>query len=191
LRKLVSIVLTLFVLSFVAMAENLPQNEVFGGFSHLSVDTHNLPPMIGEGYSNPAIGLNGWEGAFTHFFNKNVGVTADFSGFYGSPQFLGVSNLDSKLHTFMAGPTVAIARDKTISGFGHALFGGSTLSLGSGEYTDRAFSLAIGGGLDAKVNKKFSVRIVQIDYLHSNYNVAGYASTQNNLRFATGLIYKF
>jgi opacity protein-like surface antigen len=130
--------------------------------------------------------MNGWNASATRFLTKNVGVTADFSGAYGSP-----SEFDShstRMHTFMVGPTYAIARDKKLSGFAHALFGVSHLHVGDGlDYSDNAFTMAYGGGVDANLNKHWSMRLAQVDYMYTNFK----EDNQNHFRYSGGVVFHF
>jgi len=179
LRKLSLVLLFIATSCFVAFAQDAPKNEVFGGYSYFRVDTG----AVGSGdHAN----LNGWNAAATHFFTSNLGFTADFSGAYGSPSELG--SLNTHVHNFMFGPTYAIMRDKKISPFAHALFGVSHLHVGSGfDYSDNAFAMAYGGGVDAKVNKHFSVRVAQVDYLYTNFT----EDNQNHFRYSGGVVFHF
>src|SRR5258708_12499463 len=73
-----------FAILILSVAANAaPKAEVFGGYQFTHLD----------GGPN----MNGWNGALTGNFNSWFGVTADFSGVYGSgPRF----------HTYTFGPEV-------------------------------------------------------------------------------------
>ncbi|HEX8924394.1 MAG TPA: outer membrane beta-barrel protein [Terriglobales bacterium] len=163
---------------FVVFAQSAPKNEVFGGYSLFNADT-----------GSSHVGLNGWNASATHFVTRNLGITADFSGAYGSPAEFG--SVSSNVHNFMFGPTVAVARNKKVTPFAHALFGVSHIhqaaSTEFGEYNDHAFALALGGGVDANVNKHFGVRVAQLDYVYSNFA----DTTQNNWRYSGGVVFHF
>src|ERR1035437_10543908 len=58
-----------------------PRGQVFGGYSYLSVDTSGL-----SGRKS----LNGWNGQGSVNFNKWLGITGDFGGYYGSPNPLSL-----------------------------------------------------------------------------------------------------
>jgi hypothetical protein len=61
--------------------------------------------------------------------------------------------------------------------------------------------MAFGGGVDAKLNSRFGLRVVQVDYLPSRFGGQTEAlfgtvgplitSWQNNLRVSTGIVVKF
>src|SRR5215475_278675 len=68
-----------------------PKGEFFAGYQYL----HATTGISGvNGFS-----LNGWNASMSGFFSRNLGVTADFSGSYGSP-----SGVTARLHTFLFGP---------------------------------------------------------------------------------------
>jgi peptidoglycan-associated lipoprotein len=53
-----------------------------------------------------------------------------------------------------------------------------------------AFAANLGGGLDLRANRKFSVRLVQADYLVTTFD-NGVNDHQNNLRISSGLVLHF
>src|SRR5215217_3503116 len=134
--------------------EDTPHVEVFGGYSY------------------PGGNFHGWNASVTGNVNKWFGVTGDFSGFYGGSS--GPNFEESQgVHTYMVGPRISLRR-KRVTPFAHALFGGSHINfraLQSGERfsaSDKGSSIALGGGLDVRVNNRIAVRAFQIDYLRAN-----------------------
>jgi peptidoglycan-associated lipoprotein len=53
-----------------------------------------------------------------------------------------------------------------------------------------AFAANLGGGLDLKVSRRFSVRLVEADYLLTNFD-NGANNHQNNLRIGAGMVVHF
>src|SRR5512133_4326759 len=109
------------LLSTLAVAQDNPKAEVFGGYSYLRSSGNSF---------------NGWEGQGTAFLTPNFGVTADVSGSYRSTSLsaFGTSltgSANQHLYNFLFGPTVA-ARFGKHSVFGHALFGAARSSLSAG-----------------------------------------------------------
>ncbi len=51
----------------------------------------------------------------------------------------------------------------------------------------RPGSSALGGGMDYSISPRFAVRAFQVDYVHTSL----FNTTQNNLRFSTGLVYRW
>jgi hypothetical protein len=103
-----------------------------------------------------------------------------------------------------------------VSYFVHTLFGyerahldGSTLSGYSNPASSIAttyndFTVALGGGVDVRVNPRFSIRAGQVEYyrttlnLSSFYNTAfdtlefdGLATHQRNIRVSSGVVVRF
>jgi len=59
--------------------------------------------------------------------------------------------------------------------------------------THNAFSTALGGGFDFRINHHFSLRPLELDYLLSRFpeTATGGRDTQNNLRVSTGIVFHF
>jgi len=169
MRKAIVILSLVLVFSLSAAAQDTPAAEFFGGYSYARVD------------ASPASDLNlhGWNASLAGNVNRWLGFVGDFSGHYGSPSGVDVSD-----HTFMFGPRIT-ARSEKATPFFHALFGGARASaIGSSE---TAFAMALGGGLDYNLNKNFAVRVGQFDYLPTRFG----DDTQNNFRYSTGIVLRF
>jgi opacity protein-like surface antigen len=115
-------------------------------------------------------------------------VTSDFSGSYGTPNFLGVG-IKTNFYSFLFGPTVRFPNKSRLTPFVHGLFGAGRISgsaLGvSG--SDSAFAWAAGSGIDANLSRNFAIRVAQADFLQSRVM----NGSQNNFRFSTGIVLKF
>lgn len=181
MRSFLSIMM-LLLLSGWTVAQDAPRAEVFGGYQYLRANTG----ISGVGIDH--INLNGWNAAVSGYFHRYAGVTADFSGAYGTPSVAGIG-ISTKLHTFLFGPVLRYPNASRITPFAHALFGGGHFSLSalgvSGSETD--FTWAAGGGLDANLNGRIAVRLAQADFLQTR--VAG--SSQNHFRYSAGFVIKF
>jgi opacity protein-like surface antigen len=166
------------------MAADFPKTEIFGGYSYFRADS-GLSVM-------PNQNSNGWDASVTRNLNRFLGVTADFNGDYTSATVSG-ANVTGHIHNFLFGPTVSY-RTRKFTPFAHALFGvshltGSTAVTGTSTVSssDNAFATALGGGVDVKINRLFAVRLAQIDYLRTQFS----GTSQNNLRYSTGLVFRF
>lgn len=175
LRLLAVATSILLVLSCLAVAQDNPKAEVFGGYQYTRVN---------PGSGIDSVNLNGWNASLSGYFTKYVGISGDFSGAYGSP--FGVS---IKVHSFMFGPIVRFPNSSKVTPFAHALFGGANVNAAafglSGGQTK--FAWAAGGGLDYSVNKRFSVRLAQADFLQTRF----LDTNQNNFRYSAGIVIKF
>jgi opacity protein-like surface antigen len=166
----------LLVCSCIAVGQDNPKAEIFGGYQYFRVDT---------GVSGvDKINLNGWDASVSGYFTKHLGVSGDFSGAYGSPFGASV-----KLHTFMFGPIVHFPNSSKITPFAHVLFGGAHIN-GSAfglSASDTGFAWAAGGGLDVNLNSRWAVRLAQADFLQTRIA----SLTQNNFRYSAGIVIKF
>jgi opacity protein-like surface antigen len=99
------------------------------------------------------------------------------------------------LSTFTAGPRFNLPGNK-VKPFAQALFGlahgsGSEFPQGnSQESSANSFALDLGAGADIPVNKRLSVRILQLDYLRTALPNNS-TNWQNNLRIGAGLTLRF
>ena len=165
LRKLLLVVGLCFVAALPARAQD-DKVEVFGGYSYLRFRPSN------------SINLNGWEASAQYKFTDWLGGVADFDGHYGSPG--GVS---SSTYTYLFGPQVSFPG--RVSPFGHLLLGGAHFSAGG--FGNSSFSMAIGGGIDATVVHDIRWRVIQMDYLLTQFG----GGSQNNIRLSTGIDFRF
>jgi hypothetical protein len=121
LRKLIVLcaVLSLSILAFGQEKSEPPKAEIFGGYQFFHADT-GVSGLSG-------FNLNGWNASASGFFSRNLGVTADFSGSYGTPNFLGVG-IKTNFYSFLFGPTVRFPNKSRLTPFVHGLFGAGRIS---------------------------------------------------------------
>lgn len=174
MRKLLMLTAVIFVVSLPAKAQSqdYPNAEVFAGYSYLNtkfVDRDSL---------------HGWGFSIAYNLSPQWGLVSEFSGHYGNASFLGTS-VDLKKHTFLFGPRFS-ARSDSATAFGHVLLGGANSKI-SGIDTGTGFALAVGGGVDVNVGKKFAVRLMQVDYLPER----SFGSWTQNFRAQAGVVFKF
>jgi opacity protein-like surface antigen len=175
MRKLLIPLALVCLIALPVFAQENSKAEVFGGYQYTRINP-------GSGVSGE--NFNGWNAAFTANLNQWLGVTADVSGAY--KDFSGVS---AKQHNFLFGPTVSYSHSEKVKPFAHVLFGVSRADAGfSGiSASENAFAMAFGGGADVAVNKNIAVRVGQLDYLLTRFG----GDSQNNMRFSTGLVFRF
>ena len=137
--------------------------ELFGGFSYMHFQSSNL---------------NGWEISGQYKFTDWLGGVADFDGHYGS-----ISGIGTSTYTFLFGPQISLP--SRVSPFGHVLLGGAHNSTGG--FGISSFSMALGGGVDAELTDRFHWRLIQMDYLLTQFG----GGSQNNFRFSTGILIRF
>ena len=214
MRRVLYIALAVILCSFYALAQDYPKAEVYGGFSLLHLDTEGAKVPAGAPAGTSIKNwYPGWEAAGQYNLTKMLGVKADFSGEYGKPVSVpGVTVPSLRFYTFLAGPVITFRGDR-FSPFVHAGFGVNHLSLTSYPgglkfegvtvpntgYSENAFAMAYGGGLDVKLTHHFAWRLGQFDYVYTKHCLAtngtcnlgvdsAPAAHQNNFRFSTGIV---
>jgi hypothetical protein len=177
------IALTIFTLSPVVMAQQPEPNksaeegerpyEVFGGYSYLREEGHNL---------------NGWTGTFIVNVNSWFGIAADFDGHYGSHRE-ELEDVRVREHGFTFGPHFALRNRTRVTPFAFTLFGGAHENVKTGAVTETAtgFAANFGGGLDVRANERWSVRVIQVDAAYTRFNGEGRTSP----RFSVGMVFHF
>jgi opacity protein-like surface antigen len=189
-KLLLLALLTVLLLPLMASAqEEAPKAEIFGGYSFLQIRPGNGADNItGHGFGLSVAGN----------ITRNFGIVGEFSR-YSKTDALGdvlndpslnLINVDASVITYLFGPRVTVRTGKA-EPFFHGLIGAargsfeaSTIGLtqsGSGT----AFTFALGGGVDIKVNKNFAVRIAQLDYLRARIDDD---QGLNNLRYSAGVV---
>ncbi len=129
---------------------------------------------------------------------RTPAVLRHFSGVFelggGHASNINGNGLDLSLITYMAGPRYSRKIGQRLTPFAQVLIGGvhafdSVFPRTSGvSFSDNSFALSAGGGVDLNVSARFSVRLVQIDYLKTSLpNDAG--NNQNNLRLGLGVVF--
>jgi hypothetical protein len=154
-----------------AVAQEMPKVQVFGGYSYTRFDTPSF------GFSNQT-GLNGYNFSPAYNLIRGFGVAAELSGQYKS---------GANLRDIAVGPQFLYPRGKMMF-FAHLLIGEArSLVQVGGPQEDTARAIAVGGGMDYALSPRFALRAFQVDYLHTRL----FNTTQNNLRFSTGLVYRW
>jgi opacity protein-like surface antigen len=165
------------------MLVSYPQVELFGGYSYMREDSEP------EGFN-----LNGWNASIAYNINRHVAVRADFSGYYKSEEDQFFSNSLRK-HQFLFGLQGSIRPNERVRVFLRPLFGlahvhtktdiaGLTSPI---TFSDTAFAMALGGGLDINVSRRFFIRPFQLDYLFTHFG----NSWQHNFRASSGIGFRF
>lgn len=167
------IALGLFLMISVPVAaQELPKAELFGGYSWAGGNFHGFDTSV--------------TGNVNHWF----GVTANFSGHKGHEDD-GIFRENQRALSFLFGPRFSIRKSKRVTPFVYALFGGVNFRvtlLASGQRlasaSDTGFNMALGGGLDVKVNDRLAIRAFQLDYLRPNF----FGESHNRGRLAFGVV---
>jgi len=201
--------------AFAQTSDDFKKGEVYVGYSNNQVDTgFNGEGADGiEEFFNERESFNGFEAAGVYNFSRYVGIKGDVSGTYKSETFSvtvpnggGTSTFsaDTKLslYNFLGGVQIKDNANKgRFKPFAHALVGAGharakvdNLTCPTGvdcvgledTITRTGFAGAFGGGIDVRLNNKFDVRAIQIDYNPMRFD----GQTQHNVRFGVGLVIK-
>jgi opacity protein-like surface antigen len=173
MRRILFAASLLLLLSVAAMAQETPRVELFGGYSYAGGNFH------------------GWNASVTGNLNRWFGVTADFSGYNGVSREPNFEEKQS-VQTYMFGPKFSVRR-KRVTTFAYALFGGARINSRATVFGQRFFasdtgsSLALGGGLDVRLNDRIAIRAFQIDYLRTNL----FGEANNRGRLSFGVVFRF
>jgi opacity protein-like surface antigen len=185
MKRLVTLATILFVFTTTALAQDdYKKFEFFGGYSALFVD--NLAGDTGSPAVDDVLGekqtLRGLNLAAGYNFHKYIGAKFDYSIHFREDDFsrpLGSGTVDTTLQNILGGIQVKNNAEDgpRFKPFGHALFGIAVQKLdvdspqlpavfGVSDFhtNETSFAMAFGGGLDIKLNDRFDVRVVQIDW---------------------------
>ena len=167
-----------------------PRVEVFGGYSYMRANAV---------FTGSRINLNGATFATAFYVNHWLAVVADV-GIYHAGNIANQFSLT--LTSYQAGPRVRLRTDTRFTPYGQFLVGGGhaggtiyTKSLGFGIApigANNSFLFTLGGGADLKLSRRISLRLVQAEYLHSEFlNGSTIGHQQNNMRLSAGAVFNF
>ena len=185
MKRLLTLVTLILIPTITALAQDdFKKYEFFAGYSALYLD--NLAGDTSSPAINDVLGekqnLRGFNLAAGYNFHKYVGAKFDYSLHLREDEFtrpLGSGTIDTTLQNFLGGIQVKNNSEDgpTFKPFGHALFGVAVQKVdvdspqlpalfGISDFStnETSFSMAFGGGLDIKLNNRFDLRIVQIDW---------------------------
>lgn len=188
MRKLLVIFASVFVLSTVvfgqqeqqAAQQEAPKAELFAGYAYERTNLQNYDPLSTES-------LNGETLQLTGYLNTNFGITADVTRATGSN--VAQSGLTIVRYSYLFGPTYALRNNPSITPFVHVLFGTDRERSSSSYLPDiysNSFAVDFGGGIDVILVPHVSVRVAQIDLMHTDHS-----SGENSFRYTGGIVFRF
>jgi hypothetical protein len=188
-------------MAFAQSSDDYNKLEFYGGYSHNRVDSGRGGSIISD-----REGFNGFNTAVTGNITRYVGLKFDLAGHFKQrsiPLGNGGGSIDisSNLFNFLGGVQVKDnSKEGTFKPFGQALVGvararnqvnynGSVCiavfpSPCNFTDTDTGLAGAIGGGLDIKLNDRFDIRAIQVDYNPTRL----FDGTQHNFRLGAGIV---
>jgi opacity protein-like surface antigen len=173
--------------------EENPKNEFFAGYSYQSADINTLTIDPGR------IGQNGINLEYTRNITESIGITGDISAhFHRDSIRTGAGEFTRKReqYYFLGGIKFKARNSSRIRPFAHALFGASLfrgftsdIRTSGNVFTiddETSFAMALGGGLDLRVNKRIDLRVIQVDYSPTFFG----SGRQDNFRLCVGVVFK-
>jgi opacity protein-like surface antigen len=161
---------------------SVPQFEASAGYSYIRANSAN---------GNGGFNLNGGSASLSYNFTDRYAAVAEF----GAGQFSGLpSGIDSTMYTYLFGPRVSFRKSSRVAPFAQALLGGGRLTASASGVNagENSFAMALGGGVDVRLNSRVAVRLIQADYLLTRFaSASGASATQNNLRVSAGIVFRF
>ena len=216
MRKGILAVFVLLFVAAVAVADDVPKVEVFGGYSMerlgysdvSSADLASLFDSFGAtgNFEMKKFLKKGFLGSVTFNVTDVFGIEADFR--WNKDDILkGTIDVDNTTVSakakysdfgFLVGPRFALRKSDKVTPFAHALIGidranvsVEASAMGQSASTDvgsdTGFGLALGGGLDVNVNKHFGIRLIQADYFFTKHSDENF----NNFALAFGAVFRF
>ena len=156
-----------------AQSTDAPQAEIFLGYSWYHMGGQITPSLFNVPDFKKGAGLQ-----VTYNLNRWAGLTADFGGRY---------NDVFRLESYAVGPKFTY-RTEHLMPFVEALYG--LQHVDSAPTRDQNSTIFfLGGGLDYKINRHWSIRPFQADYVLTNFsqsNPPGHSTTYNGVRLQAG-----
>jgi hypothetical protein len=208
--KFINILCLTFVLSVAAFAQTntdeYKKNEYYVGYSNQQIDGGSYRTLNGvEGaYVRNVHRYFGIKADASFGYRRDSFNFSTSDPINGNYSYTG--KYSTSVYNFLGGVQVKNNASKArFKPFAHALAGVAVrrfnnkplictagncptfiLNANGGTFTSTNFALAVGGGLDIKINDKIDFRAIQVDY----NPVFGLGSRQDNVRFGIGFVFK-
>jgi opacity protein-like surface antigen len=185
LRVVVSLAAFFSLRGAATYAQDNPKLDVFAGYSYVR---DNPSPNSGDNFS-----LNGGSVSVDYRVTGWLSGVADFGGYHNGD--IRGTGTTGTLTTYLFGPRVSLRSFHRITPFAQTLFGfgrGTPDVSGTPAGNQNAFAMTVGGGVDYRINNRFSVRPLQVEYLLTRFNEGTTShQTENNLRASAGIVVHF
>jgi outer membrane immunogenic protein len=173
------------------VGQDAPRLDVFIGYSYVRANSVATGALIN---------MNGGSASVAFNFDKWIGLVGDVGVYHQAS--VTANNLSLTVSSYQAGPRFTLRRHdhlipfaQVLAGAGHATGTLYTTSLGGGSApigTNNAFMLTAGGGIDWKLTPTVGIRLIQAEYLYSQFlNGGTYVNRQNNVRLSAGIVFSF
>ena len=170
-----------------------PRFEVSGMFSYI-----NFNPGAFRNFNEL-----GATGSVAYNANKWLGIVGEIGGYRFDRQVFVLDTttntqsqvtISGNMQTYLFGPRLNLRRFDHFVPFGEVLFGAAHgSSQVTGETSQSAFALAVGGGVDVVLTKYLAWRFFQADYLMTNFSgsLLNANGRQNNFRIGSGAVLRW
>jgi hypothetical protein len=179
--------------------------DIFGGYTYLR------PSGSVGTFSFPSNNTRGYIASGTYYFNRHLGVQAEFShseyplGTTGSspaPPFVQLGGVTDSFYTVEAGPVYRFFLGQHIIPFVHFTGGGAKVAGPKFQPPTWGYGFSGGGGVDLLLphtHEHVAFRLAQADYgyMHADqgalqpYDLAGGTESVSALRLSAGLVFRF
>jgi len=173
--------------------ESTPKVDIFGGYTYMRANT----VITGTSFN-----LNGGSGSFAYNLNRWLGLVGDV-GFYEQGNVARTGH-NLTLLSYQFGPRISfrghgrmhlVPFAQALVGAGHASGSLYTASLEAGEApigASNSLLVTAGGGLDLKLTHTIGIRVIQAEYMYSQFsNGPDNSNRQNNTRLSAGIVFSF
>jgi len=169
-----------------------PKFEVAGMFSYI-----NFCPCSFKNFNQL-----GATGSFAYNVNKWLGIVGEVGGYRFDRQIFVLNpdnsfteaTISGNMQTYLFGPRLNLRRFDHFVPFAEVLFGAAHGSQQvTGDKSQGAFAMAVGGGVDVILSKYIAWRFFQADYLMTNFSgtLLSPDGRQNNFRIGTGIVLRW
>jgi hypothetical protein len=173
-----------------ASAQDTPKADVYLGYAYLQ-------QTYGGIVNN--MNLNGGIGQVAFYPMKNVGIVGEFGG-YEVRNIMGVPASGAEM-SYLFGPRLTTSHGH-LRLYAQALAGGAHLTSAYhtelGSASPNSLAVALGGGIDWNVGRRFAVRLGQFDLYLTRFDDGGGGGEftpnrflQGSFRYTGGFVFKF
>jgi opacity protein-like surface antigen len=211
MRRLFVLAGLLLFTAVAAVAQDYPRVETSPAFMYMRLSPSFSNSFVVNGHTiNGANSFNcaGGGGTLAYNFSSLVGIAADLGGCKVFGNTLGFGNsVDGTAFTYLFGPRFTYRSGSRFEPFFDINFGGMRLALscqnsainclstfGGGTFSKNAFAMTVGGGFQVKLSHKFSLRLIQAEYLYTRFGnncalaICNQNNSQNNFRLKSGVV---
>ncbi len=209
MRKYCVLVGLLLLAAGSALAQDFPKVETSPAFMYIHTPIsftvpESSPVAPGAAFDN-SLNCAGGGGTIAYNLTSMFGLAADMGGckYFGQTFPALSTKISGSDFTYLFGPRITFRKaDSPFRPFAELNFGGNRLSLScnsgtacnGASYSKNAFALTVGGGFDVKINKKFSLRPIQAEYMYTrfgnncNLELCSNNNNQNSFRLKSGIV---